>query len=48
MDYTFKEVIFTLRVCIVYLKYLDKMNKTKHMYVFMHIMLEFYLLVHLI
>ena len=46
LDYTFKEVF--LYVCIVYLKYLDKINKTKHMYVFMHIMLEFYLLVHLI
>jgi hypothetical protein len=34
-------------VCNVYLKYLDKINKTKNMYVFMHIMLEFYLLVHL-
>ena len=33
---------------MVYLKYLDTINKTKHMYVFMHIMLEFYLLVYLI
>jgi hypothetical protein len=46
LDYTFKEVF--LYVCIVYIKYLDKTNKTKHMYVFMHIMLEFYFLVHLI
>jgi hypothetical protein len=35
-------------VCNLYLKYLDKINKTKHMYIFMHIKLEFYLLMHLI
>jgi hypothetical protein len=34
-------------VSIVYLKYLDKINKIKHKYVFMHIMLKFHLLVHL-
>ena len=31
-----------LRVCNVYLKYLDKINKTKHRYVFMHIILELF------
>jgi hypothetical protein len=35
-------------VCNLYLKYLDIINKTKHMYIFMHIKLEFYLLMHLI
>jgi hypothetical protein len=35
-------------VCIAYLKYLDKINKTKRVYAFMHIMLEFYSLVLLI
>jgi hypothetical protein len=35
-------------VCNLYFKYLDKINKTKHMYIFMHIKLEFYLLMHLI
>jgi hypothetical protein len=33
---------------MLYLKYLDKLNKIKPMYIFMHIKLEFYLLVHLI
>jgi hypothetical protein len=34
--------------CILYLKYLDKINKIKHMYIFMRIKLEFFLLVHII
>jgi hypothetical protein len=33
---------------MLYLQYLDKINKIKHMYIFMHIKLECYLLVHLI
>lgn len=37
MDNTFKETISTLCMCTAYLKYLDKIIKTKQMYVFRHL-----------